>query len=101
MSDSREAQASLLIYHLALHHEKRCRGKHLLAPTTTTHFPLQWFSARTHLCNAMLAVWCSVRLGVGCLVGWSSFLICGTSPMPGSGGFERVGVVSRASSAWD
>ena len=55
--------------------------------------------AASYLRMAMLAVWCGVRLGVGCLVGWSSFLICGTSPMPGSGGFERVGVVSRASCA--
>lgn len=46
--------------------------------------------AGSYLCRARLAVWCGVRLAVGCLVGWSSFLICGTSPMPGKGGFERV-----------
>ena len=78
-----------------------CRGKHLFAPTTfLVVLPVRYFLS-VYLCRDRLAVWCGVRRVVGCLVGWSSFLICGTSPMPGSGGFERVGVVSWASSTWD
>lgn len=79
--------------------EYRLWGQAFACPHT--HFPPTAIAACCYLCRVRLAVWCGARRVVGCLVGWSSFLICGTSPMPGSGGFERVGVVSWASSAWD